>query len=171
VHLRELPTTAQLAALASGALDVGFARMPLDDESLDIEVVMREPVMAAVPEDHVLARSRRVSLERLGREPFILFPRSAAPAFFDQLVASVAATGVVPRVIQEAPEMQTIVGLVAAGLGVSLVPASVSALALGGVAYRPIQNAPQAELAVVTRRDQLEPAVQAFVDVARDVRR
>jgi DNA-binding transcriptional LysR family regulator len=167
VHLRELPTTAQLAALATGALDVGFARLPLDDDTLDIERVVREPVMAALPEDHPLAAGPRVSLERLATEPFILFPRSQAPAFFDQLVASVAATGVVPRVIQEAPEMQTIVGLVAAGLGVSLVPASVSALALGGVVYRPIVHAPQAELAVISRRDQLDPAVEAFVEVAR----
>lgn len=170
VQLREMSTTAQLTAITEGALDVGFARLPFDTESLHIERVVREPIIAALPEGHPLASSRQVTLKQLADEPLVLFPRSQAPGFFDHLIGSIAAKQVAPRVIQEAPEMQTIVGLVAAGLGVSLVPASVSALALGGVTYRPIDSAPHAELAIITRRDQADPAVQAFMEVARSRR-
>jgi DNA-binding transcriptional LysR family regulator len=171
VRLRELPTAAQLDALTEGALDVGFARLPLEAPELAVERVAREPVVAALPEGHPLTERAIVRLDALAREPFVMFPRAQAPRFFDHLVASVAATGVVPRVVQEAPEMQTIVSLVASGLGVSLVPASVSALALGGVAYRAIHGGPDAELAVVWRRDRADPAVAAFVEVARRRRR
>ena len=167
VRLRELPTTAQVTALATGALDVGFARLPLDVPELAVERVARERVVAALPEGHPLTARREVGLEELAREPLIMFPRAQAPRFFDHLLASVAATGVVPRVVQEAPEMQTIIGLVASGLGVSLVPASVSALALGGVVYRQVAHSPHAELAVVWRRDLEDPAVAAFLEVAR----
>lgn len=167
VRLRELPTTAQLAALTAGALDVGFARLPLHEPALHVAPLLREPVIAALPEGHPLTACAQVRVQDLAAEPFIMFPRAQAPGFFDHLLSSVAAGGVVPRVVQEAPEMQTIVGLVASGLGVSLVPASVSALALGGVAYRPMDRSVQAELAVVHRHDGGHPAVAAFVDEAR----
>jgi DNA-binding transcriptional LysR family regulator len=167
VRLRELATTAQVAALHRGGLDVGFARLPLDDEGLAVHPVVRERVVAALPEGHPLAALSRVSLARLAREPFILFPRAQAPGFFDQLVSALAATGTTPSIVQEAPEMQTIVGLVAAGLGVSLVPASVSAVHLGGVVYRPVPGSPSADLALIARGDEPSPAVAAFVAAAR----
>ena len=72
-----------------------------------------------------------------------------------------------PRVAQYAPEMLTIIGLVAAGIGVSLVPASVQRLALDGVAYRPVGGAPAAELAAITRADDGSPLVRAFIAHAR----
>jgi DNA-binding transcriptional LysR family regulator len=106
-------------------------------------------------------------LRSLATEPFVLFPRAQAPGFHDLLISSIAATGTAPHVIQYAPEMLTIIGLVATGIGVSPVPDSVAHLALDGVAYRPLSGAPHTELVAVTRTENQTPLVRAFVDEAR----
>lgn len=170
VELRERSTIEQVEALAGGAVDVGLVPLPVDDAGLRTEVLLREKTIAALPAGHALARLRRVPLARLATEPFVLFPRAQAPGFHDRLIASLTATGSPPRVVQDAAEMQTIVGLVATGIGVSLVPASVEHLALQGVAYRPVTGGPVVELAAITRDDERSPIVDAFLTLAREVR-
>jgi DNA-binding transcriptional LysR family regulator len=171
VELRERSTTEQVAALATGAMDVGFVPLPVDETGLRAEVLLRERTIAALPEGHPCARLRRISLRRLAVEPFVLFPHAQAPGFHDRLITSLtAATGSPPRVVQEAAEMQTIVGLVATGIGVSLVPASVQHLALQGVAYRQVTGGPVVEQAAVTREGDDSPIVGAFLSLAREVR-
>jgi DNA-binding transcriptional LysR family regulator len=167
VRLRELSTSEQLEALTGGALDVGFVRTPLDERTVEVEPIATEPIVAALPEGHPLAGRRLVRVLELAAEPFVMFPREQAPEFFDHLVNLVAATGTAPRIVQEAREMQTIVSLVAAGLGVTLVPASVQALGLRGAVYRPLHGSPQTELAVIRPRGHVEPAVAAFLEAAR----
>jgi DNA-binding transcriptional LysR family regulator len=167
IDLRERPTAEQLRALAGGAVDAGLVRPPLDlSDELRARVVLRERSVAAVPADHGLARLKRVQLRRLAAEPLVLFPRSQAPGFHDLLLASLTIGGRTPDVVQYAPETTTIVGLVAAGIGVSLVPESVARLGLEGVAYRPVAGAPGAELAVVTRAGEPAPLVEAFSEHA-----
>ncbi len=168
VDLHERSTVDQLRALKSGTADVGLVRPPLDpDADLNVEIVLRERTVAALPAEHPLAALKRNPLRRLAAEPLVLFPRDQAPGFHDLLISSLAGTGVTPRVAQYAPEMLTIIGLVAAGIGVSLVPASVQRLALDGVAYRPVGGAPAAELTAITRADDDSPLVRAFVAHAR----
>jgi len=168
VEVRERSTADQLRALASGVVDVALVRPPIEpDPALRTEVVMRERTVAALPEGHPLAALRRVPLRRLAGEPLVLFPRQQAPGFHDLLIGRLAATGVSPQVVQYAPEMLTIIGLVAAGIGVSPVPASVAALALPGVEYRPLSGAPDTELVAVTRADDESALVRAFVADAR----
>jgi DNA-binding transcriptional LysR family regulator len=167
IELHERPTVEQQRAVRAGVTDVGFVRPPLDeDEELRVEVVMRERTVAALPVGHPLAALRRVPLRRLAAEPFVLFPRSQAPGFHDLVISSVAAAGAPPQVVQDAPEMLTIIGLVAAGIGVSVVPASVARLALDGVTYRPIAGAPRAELAAITRAGDDSPLTRAFISHA-----
>lgn len=167
VRLHELTTSEQLDGLAAGSIDVGLVRSPLDEPTLEIHPVASEPIVAALPDSHPLAEEAELRLEDLAAEPYVMFPRAQAPGFFDHLMNCVAATGTAPRIVQEAREMQTIVGLVASGLGVSLVPASVSALALTGVVYRPIHRSPQAQLVIVRKPDPAAPAVEAFLKAAR----
>ena len=107
-------------------------------------------------------------LRRLAAEPLVLFPREQAPGFHDLLTGRLAATGTVPRVVQDAPETITIIGLVAAGIGVSPVAASVADLALPGVVYRPLAGAPDTELVVVRARRRRSPLARAFVAAALD---
>ena len=133
------------------------------------ELVLRERTIAALPAGHPLASLRRVPLRRLAAEPLVLFPREQAPGYHDLLTGRLAATGTVPRVVQDAPETITIIGLVAAGIGVSPVAASVANLALPGVVYRPLAGAPDTELVVVRRADDESPLVaRAFVAAALD---
>ena len=169
LELRERSTVEQLRALAAGVVDVGLVRPPIEaEDALRAQVVLRERTVAAIPDGHPLARLRRIPLRRFAAEPIVLFPRQQAPGFHDLLTARLAATGTTPHVVQYAPEMLTIIGLVAAGIGVSPVPASVARLALDGVTYRPLSGAPDTELLAVTRAGDDSPLVQAFVADARD---
>jgi len=164
LELRERATVDQLRAVRAGVADVGLVRPPIeDDDQLRVQTVLRERTVAALAAAHPLAELRRVPLRRLAAEPLVLFPRDQAPGFHDLLIDSLAGAGVAPRVIQYAPEMLTIIGLVAAGTGVSLVPASVARLALDGVAYRPVTGAPLSELVAITRAGDDSALVRAFV--------
>ena len=168
IELHERSTVEQLRALTSGVVDVGLVRPPIElDAGLRAEGVMRERMIAAVPANHPLASLRRIPLRRIAAEPLVLFPREQAPGFHDLLTGRLAATGTFGQVAQYAPEMLTIIGLVAAGVGLSLVPASVGRLALDGVTYRPLAGAPDAELLAVTRADDTSALVRAFVADAR----
>ncbi len=170
IELRERPTVEQLRALSTGVVDVALVRPPIQsDIDLHLQEVMREHTIAAIPEDHELAAMRRIPLKRLAAEPLVLFPRSQAPGYHDQLIVRLAATGTTPHIVQYAPEMMTIIGLVAAGIGVSPVPASLEHLAIDGVTYRPLSGAPDAELVALTRAGETSPLAEAFVDTARAV--
>jgi len=171
IELRERSTVEQLRALGSGVIDVGLVRPPIEiDDQLRAEVVTRERTIAAIPTGHRLAQMRRIPLRRLAAEPLVLFPREQAPGFHDLLIGRLAATGTSPQVVQYAPEMLTIIGLVATGIGVSPVPASVAHLALDGVTYRPLSGAPDTELVAVTRAGDESPLVRAFIADAREHR-
>ena len=166
IELHERSTSDQIRALAAGATDLGLAPLPVGDADVEIEVLVREPTVAAVPASHPLARARELTLGLLAEYPFVLFPREQAPGYHDLLMTSVTSAGTPPRVIQQASETQTIIGLVAAGVGVSLVPASVQQLALDGVAYRPVSGAPDTELAALTRRGDRTGLIAAFLEAA-----
>jgi DNA-binding transcriptional LysR family regulator len=164
IELHERPTVDQIRAVRAGTSDVGLVRPPIEDDGeLRAQTVLRERTVAALPAGHGLASLSRVPLRRLAAEPLVLFPRDQAPGFHDLVIDSLAGAGAVPRVIQYAPEMLTIIGLVAAGIGASLVPASVTRLALEGVTYRPVSGAPHSELVAVTRADDDSPLVRAFM--------
>src|SRR6478609_8378054 len=166
LSLRELPPGDQIDGLKAGSLDVGFVRSSLDEPGLSAELVRREPLMAVLPDDHRLATRRSVPLEALSNEPFVLFPRARGPAFFDQLITLCGTAGFTPRVVQEAPQLD-IVSMVAAGFGVSIMPASMRNFRRPGVAFRPIVGAPQTELLIVWRKHNLSAALHKFVDLVR----
>jgi DNA-binding transcriptional LysR family regulator len=167
IQLRERSTAAQLEAIAGGAADIGLLRPPVaPDPALAAETVLREDTVVALPADHPLAALARVPLRRLAAEPLVLFPREQAPGYHDLLTRRLAATGTIPQIVQYAPETITIIGLVAAGIGLSPVAASVANLALPGVVYRPLQGAPATELLAVHAREHESPLVGAFVAAA-----
>ncbi len=168
IELRERSTVEQLRAVSAAVVDLALVRPPIEvDPELRIEIVVRERTVAALPVDHKLARLRRIPVRRRAAEPLVLFPRAQAPGFHDLLVSSLATADSPPRIVQYAPEMTTIIGLVAAGIGFSLVPASVARLTLDGVTYRSVTGAPGAELAAVTRADHDSPLLRTFIEHAR----
>lgn len=166
--LTELPTAGQLEALRAGRIDVGVIRPPVREPGLALETIHTEPLVVALPGDHALASREEVALAELLEEPFVLLARREAPGLYESLGQAMADAGGAPHVVQEAREMQTVVGLVAAGIGVSLVPASVGADAHRGVAYRPVAGAaPTVALALAWRPDDRSPVLEAFLATAR----
>ena len=173
--LRELPTTAQLHALASGELDVGVIRGPVAESEIDPELelmtIQRERLVAALPAGHPLAARRRLRAEDLRGEAFVILARREAPGLYASLAAAMSDAGGVPEDVLEVAEMQTIISLVAGGFGVSLVPTSVGQVDRSGVAFRPIAGATQTiELSVAWRAGPGSPVRDAFLAVARPAR-
>ena len=171
LRLRELSTGDVLEALVDGHIDVGVVRPPHAqvDPALDVDVVAREPVLAALPVGHRLAGARRVDLAELGGEAFVLLSRREAPGLHGSLASAMARHDVAPAEVQEVSELRTVLGLVSAGVGVSLVPASVAGGERSGVVFVPLKGrAPTVELALAWRRGDAAPALSAFLDVARD---
>ena len=164
--LRELSPGEQIDALKAGGLDVGFVRSTLDDPALGAELVRREALMVVLPADHPLAAQRSINLSALKQEPFVLFPRARGPAFFDQLMSLCHAAGFTPRVVQEAPQLD-IISMVAAGFGVSIMPSSMRNFRRPGLSFRAIVGAPQVELLIVWRHQNLSPALHKFLDLVR----
>lgn len=170
--LHEASSAEQGEALLDGRFDVGFVRLPLEAPGIAREVILRETLVAALPEGHPLAAARRVDLGRLAGEPFILVPRAVTPGFHDLVIRACGEAGFSPTVTQEASQMQTIIGLVGAGLGVSLVPESVQELHGTGVVFRPLRvTGPQVELAVAWREGNPSRLLANFLAVAREASR
>ncbi|HEX7690647.1 MAG TPA: LysR family transcriptional regulator [Burkholderiaceae bacterium] len=140
VTLQESTTDRILAELEIGGLDLGFIfASPGMSATLAYRPLQREPLIVALPATHPLAKSARVPLERLAHERFLHFERHYGPMVFDAMVATCMRHGFSPDLFP-ARQMHTIVSLVAGGIGVALVPASVKAMPREGVAYRPIQG-------------------------------
>ncbi|TAM92766.1 LysR family transcriptional regulator [bacterium] len=166
--VRELSSPEQLLALEQRQIHIGFLRPPVTDEHLHVATVAREPFVIALPADHPLAKKKRISLRTLEQESLVLFPRSEAPGFRDQIVNICRSAGFEPRLVQEANQTDTMISLVAAGLGVTLMPASIQRLNLAGVVYRPVaEQTPPAELYAAWRADETSIATLALVEVIR----
>ncbi|TWF79449.1 LysR family transcriptional regulator [Pseudonocardia hierapolitana] len=168
LRLTEAGSQDLLRALHRGELDVAFTRPPAPTAELTAAVVWREPVIAVLPAGHPLCAAPDVRLADLHGEDFVTFPRWSAPEFYDHLVAACHAAGFAPRIVQEALAMPTVVGLVAAGLGVALVPAGMRHLALPGVAHRQLRGDPaHAEIAMVHLAGNDRPLLSAFTATVR----
>jgi DNA-binding transcriptional LysR family regulator len=164
--LQEATSDVQLAALGRGELDVGLVLPPVEAPALEYAPLLHDTLVAALP----AGRGGRgpIALASLRDEPFILFPRTVGTSLYDQIAGACERAGFAPRVEQEAIQMQTIISLVAAGMGVALVPASLMKLRRTGVVYRPLADArPRIELGIAWRRGDDAPAVRAFVGLAR----
>ncbi|MEP0955891.1 LysR family transcriptional regulator [Microcoleus sp. FACHB-1515] len=168
--LHELTTDQQLRWLRDGRIDVGFVRPPIDDDSLGISTILQEPLVVALPQAHPFATAESVSLRSLSSESFILFPRQLAPGLYDQIIALCQQMEFSPKVVQEAIQMQTIVSLVAAEIGIAIVPISLQNLQRTGVVYRRLQEpTPKAAIAVVWKQHESSPIVDRFLEAVTQV--
>jgi len=173
-ELIEATGDVQLAAFERGDIDAGFmihspGFVPPGMQHLR---VTREPLVAAIPEQHVLARARSLRIEALLDEPLVIFPRRIVPSLHDAVFGLYHANGRMPRVTQEAIQMQTIVNLVAAGLGMAWVPDSVREFQRAGVVYRALpgaqaQRVPACETSLVWPGVRTPPALERFLAFAR----
>lgn len=170
VALREMTTQEQVRALEEGRIQVGLLRLPISSPLVNVEVIRREPIVCVLPEGHPLARLERIAVPMLASEPFVLQSRQLGGGFYVQLMKLCLSYGFSPNVIQEVTEVYTIVSLVAAGIGVSLVPLSTRNIRSQGVVYRELEGAAAlTELAVAWQRNVDSAIVKNFLAVAREI--
>jgi DNA-binding transcriptional LysR family regulator len=165
LQLRDMSTPDQIAALGRDELDVGFVRLPVDDARLVVRRALDERLVAALGPRSPW--NPRLGLRSLEREPFLLVSRAVSASFRDHVLDVCAASGFAPQVVQEASEIFTVLSLVRAGLGVSLVPRSAAAMRLPGVRFRDLALAEAAwDIGVAWRKDGAADALVArFVEM------
>lgn len=173
IQLNESNTVSLLRDLRAGRVDVAFVRPPYpQDPELLAERVLDEPMLLALPPDHALCRRRTVPMQALADEGFVLYPRPIGAGLYDAIMEACQRAGFAPRVVQEAPQIASIISLVAAGMGVALVPAALRHMGAEGIAYRPIRgDAPHAQLDMAYRRLDRSPAANNAVTLMRDLAR
>jgi DNA-binding transcriptional LysR family regulator len=169
LSLDENSTPHLAAAVANETVDVAFLRPLLGEEpGLITEPLFDEEVLIALPQGHALAARKRLRLEQLKAEPFVLFSRPFGSGLYDEIISACRRAGFSPRIGQEASQITSIINLVAAGLGVSLVPASMQQVHSPGVAYRRIiGDAPKAQLSLAYRADDNSSTVKNMIELAR----
>jgi DNA-binding transcriptional LysR family regulator len=173
VSLQENITPALAEAVLGGSVDVAFLR-PLLGEApgLVIETLFDEEMVVALPEGHHLTRERSLPLTALANESFVLFPRPVGSGLYDEIIAACRRAHFSPRIRHEIRQVTSIANLVAADLGVSLVPASMQQVLSTGVVYRPIDgDAPRARMSLAYRKDDPSAAVGNLIGLAHRLRR
>ena len=165
LSLEELITSLLYERLLRGDLDAAFVRAGDDEpEGIRLKHLGDEETVIALPGNHRLTAHERLRLLDIAREPLILFPRHAGPSLRDEIMAACKVSGFSPTLGQEAQRTADTINLVAAHLGVSIVPISLTQIRLSGVAYRPIEGpAPVARLAFATAKGNRSPLVRNFL--------
>ncbi len=164
----EMFTLAQLSALKAGHIDVGFGRVRFDDPQLTREVLLEERMIVALPTGHALADN--LQFTDLAGETVIVYPSQPRPSYADQQLSAFQDRGIVPATVLEVRELQTALGLIAAGVGISLVPQSVAEVAVPGVTYRALPAPDATSPIIMSRRlHDSRSALDNFCRVAREV--
>ncbi|WP_262190881.1 LysR family transcriptional regulator [Pseudomonas aeruginosa] len=168
LDLQEMSSRQVLKALLEESLQVGVIRPLALPDAVHWVELFREPLVAVLRADHPLAAGSEdgLAIAALAEEPFVFFPRSYGTGLYDQVIALTRQTGFSPRIAQEASEAMTIIGLVSAGLGVSILPASFRRTRVDGVVYRTLSD-PEATTAVwlVRRQNEGSPLALSFIDL------
>lgn len=169
LRLHEMATQPQLDALAQRTLDLGFVRPTEGAAPNDVTLtaLREDPLVAVLPSTLALARRKSVDIDALKELPFVMYPPGAGTGIYPQIFRLCREAGFAPRIGQVAGEASTIIGLVAAGCGVSILPSSFGRIRMDGVVYRPLSGkAASTTLLLARRDDERSPLVAAFVALA-----
>jgi DNA-binding transcriptional LysR family regulator len=171
LELNESPTSAQLAALQAGEIACGFFHAYAATPSLNIQVLLHERNGVLLPADHPLAGRPTLRLRDLAATPFVLFPRSNNPGFYDRVLAAFASAGVSPRIAEEVWPRANGIGLVRAGVGATFMAPSEARQLPPEVVFRPLRGAaPESRLVLGWRKtSDPDPALEAFLKIAREI--
>ncbi|MDE1182922.1 LysR family transcriptional regulator [Paraburkholderia sp.] len=190
LELTEATSDVQVDELVAGRIDAGLVIAPVaprHDAQLSWLPIAREPLVIAMSSEmaaRIAADAAAnppanpdaqpewldgpVSLREFADAPLVIFPRRLAPGFYDIIMDCYGVAGLSPRIGQQAIQMQTIVSLVSAGMGVALVPQSLRNLRRTGVVYRPLrESVPAIETGLVWRTDEVSPVLAGFIDIVR----
>ena len=163
----DLLTPAQVDGLRSEHLDVAVLRPPVAGDDLVLRRITTESLVLALPVDHRLTTEGSLDVADLAYEDFVMYADTHS-VVNEAVVTSCRAAGFTPRREHEAPDTSVLLALVAAGLGVALVPESVRALQLNGVVFRDIAGASTIDLALAWQRERPSALVDAFVGALED---
>ena len=168
--LEESGSSELVQGLHNEIIDAAFIRSPVADVvGLLVEPLLQERMVVALPTGHALAMQLTdpLALAELANHTFILYKRPGAPGLYDSIISACRGAGFSPRVGQEAPRIVSTLNLVAAGLGVSIVPESLRRLQMDGVVYRELADSAHlsAPLILACRRGENSAAIQRFIDL------
>jgi DNA-binding transcriptional LysR family regulator len=169
LSLLEMTSAEQRKALADEKIDVGFLRVAEPSIHITSRLFTNETLVAVLPKNHSLALHPALSVQALADEPFILFPHRMGTSFHDLILDFCRQHGFLPHIVQEAVQMYTIVNLVAAGIGISIVPSSVAVFQRSDVVFRTfIEEPPLVPLYAAWKTDRSEPVLANFLDVMKE---
>lgn len=170
--LERLQTPEQVEALMSGQIQAGLLHPPIEDNTLILKTIHQEGLVAVLPDIHRLAQdvSRPVSIRELADESFIFYPRHIGPVLYDRMINLCQQAGFSPKIVQEVAPQQTILGLVSAAVGISLLHASAQVVAPTGVVIRELlEPTPVLELAIAWHPETTNPVLSAFLAIVQEV--
>lgn len=171
IQFEQNSTPGLIASLQAGRVDVAFIRTAVGQPTgVRVLPLVKEPMVVALPARHPLAKGRRgLTLGSLAHEKFIGYPRAAGAGLYDSVIAACIASGFSPDIAHEAPQIVSTLNLVAAGMGISVVPSSMQRLHLDEVAFRPLSgpNNPKGQLNLAVRDDTLASPASAFLALVR----
>ncbi|WP_077321462.1 acetoin biosynthesis transcriptional regulator AlsR [Virgibacillus proomii] len=166
IELRELSTLYQVNALLNGHIDIGVLHPPLENDKLKVNTVRKSHCVLALPKQHPLTQKNQVYLKDLEKESLIIIAKESWPSLYIKFNFLCEKAGFTPNIDQEATEFQMLLGLVSAGMGVSIVPAATKRLYNLDVVYKKIEDLPMhASWITAHRKDNPNPALKHFIEV------
>ncbi|MDB5754503.1 MAG: LysR family transcriptional regulator [Massilia sp.] len=169
--LHEMATMRQLDAIGQRGLDLGFIRPPelAIAPAIGLTPLREDPLVVVLPVGHRLAAKEAIAIRELAELPFVMYPPDAGTGIYPQIHRLCRAAGFVPRIAQTAGEASTIIGLVAAGSGITLLPSSFDRIRMDGVCYRPISDREATTMLLLAQRaGEHAPLIDAFVALVTD---
>ena len=162
--LRAIPTADQVQMLETGSLDIGFLRLPIGGHSnLDVVAVHREPFVLVLPASHKLAKRKRVRLSEVSGQDFVMYERSHASGFYDLIFGMLRDAKIVPNVSQTAAELSTLISLVDAHMGITILPASAVRHSVAPViACDIVDQIPMSEIGIAVSKESRATVIDAF---------
>ncbi|MBP0724634.1 LysR family transcriptional regulator [Bacillus sp. RG28] len=171
LKLQELSTPNQINELDHQKLDIGFVRPPIQGDAITSEIIHETPCILALPKHHPLTKEKEIQVSMLQNQPFIVVSRNIWPELYDDIVALCRNEGFSLQIKQEATEYQTVIGLIAAGIGIAIVPASMKNYSVKDVVYREIANANlTAKMAIAYQKDRLTSEAGNFIKLIRKLK-
>ncbi len=164
--LSEMSTQAQLEALRTKQIDVGFLHPPINEPDLELFAIKTEAMMVVLPSQHPLARCKRLTVQSFSLYPLIIHPRYEGPVLYDQILQLYANADCQPTIAQEATTSPTRIGLVATGIGVTFVPEGLCTLNYPGIVYKKLSGSiPRLSYAMAWQREDALPLVQSLLNI------
>lgn len=164
VEMLELSTEAQVTALNQGEIDLGFLHPPIDERGLEVYPLLSEEFVVVLPKQHHLNLAKSLSLKDLAQESFLLHPRSEGPFLYDEFFKLCRKNGFQPQIVKEVNSHQTRIFFVAAGMGITFIPAGLQTSISSDIICKPIKNLPfKLEFAAAWRSIVVMPVLQQLL--------